>query len=332
MPARGQVKALRHVSTRLRGNALGDPFERDLYCYLPHGYDADQKRYPVIYFLSGYTGSGRLLLNADAFAESMDQRLDRLIASGDMAPAIVVMPDCFTRLGGSQYLNSSAVGRYEDYLIEELVPFVDSSLRTMNGREHRAVTGKSSGGYGAMRVAMRHPDVFGAFGSHSGDCYWEYCFKPDLPKFFMQLEKYGGVKAFLTAFDAMPKKTHDATMALMLVAMSACYSPNEASPTGFDLPFDERTGEIRADVWQRWLQHDPVEMIPAHADALSSMKAIYLDAGLKDEWNLHLGARIICARLDAIGVSYVHEEYDDGHMGVVYRYDKSLTLLSNAIR
>jgi S-formylglutathione hydrolase FrmB len=331
MVPRGQVKLFRHVSKVLRGNALGDPFERDLLCYLPQGYDTDGKCYPVIYFLSGYTGFGRLLLNADAFAEPLDQRLDRLIASGTMPPSIVVLPNCFTRLGGSQYLNSPAVGNYEDYVIEELVGFVDEQLRTLRGREHRAVTGKSSGGYGAMRLSMRHPDVFGAFGSHSGDCYWEYCFLPDFPKFFMQLERHGGVAAFLAAFDDLPKKTHDATMTLMMVAMAACYSPNPASPNGFDLPFDEKTGEIRADVWTRWLENDPVRMVPRHAEALRSMKAIFFDAGLKDEWNLHLGARIVCNRLDAIGVPYVREEYEDGHMGVVYRYDRSLTILAKAI-
>jgi enterochelin esterase family protein len=141
---------------------------------VPPGYDVGSASYPVIYFLPGYTGTGRMLLNFDPFAEAMDRRLDRLIASSAMPPAIVVLPDCFTRYGGSQYLNSPAVGRYEDYLIDEIVPLVDKRLRTKQGRDHRAVTGKSSGGYGAMRLAMRHPDVFGAFGSHSGDCYFEH--------------------------------------------------------------------------------------------------------------------------------------------------------------
>jgi len=273
-----------------------------------------------------------MLLNFDPFGEAMDRRLDRLIGTGEMPPTIVVMPDCFTRYGGSQYINSSAVGRYEDYVVEELVPFVDAQLRTIADRDHRAVTGKSSGGYGAMRLAMRHPDVFGALGSHSGDCYWEHCFQPDIPKVFMQLEKHGGVRAFLLAFDAMPKKTNDGTMVLMMLAMAACYSPNPKSPYSFDLPMDEKTGEIRGDVWARWLTEDPIRMAPRHADALRSMRAVFLDAGLKDEWHLHLGARIMCSRLDALGVAYVHEEFDDGHMGVTYRYDRSLTTLGNAIR
>ena len=331
MSDRGRIEILNHSSDVLRDNALHDPVLRDTYCYVPPGYDAGSGSYPVIYFLPGYTGTGRMLLNFDPFAESIDRRLDRLIASSAMPPAIVVLPDCFTRYGGSQYLNSPAVGRYEDYLIDEIVPLVDDRLRTMRGRDHRAVTGKSSGGYGAMRLAMRHPDVFGAFGSHSGDCYFEYCFKPDFPKFFMQLEKYGGVVGFLRAFEAMPKKQHEATMTLMMIAMAACYSPDPQSPYGFNLPMDEKTGEVRADVWARWLAHDPVHMAPDHAVALHSMKAIYLDACVKDEWNLHLGARIMCSRLDALGVKYIHEEFDDGHMGVVYRYDRSLTLLAKAI-
>src|ERR1700737_3309104 len=163
----GRVEILKHASQALRGTPLGDPADRDVYCYVPPGYDASSERYPVIYFLSGFTGMGRMHFNFDPWAESIDARLDRLISANAMPPAICVLPDCFTRLGGSQYVNSSATGRYEDYVVAELVPFVDSKLRTNPGRDHRGVTGKSSGGYGAVRLAMRAPDVFGALGSHA---------------------------------------------------------------------------------------------------------------------------------------------------------------------
>ena len=328
---RGIAKALRHSSTVLRGNALGDPHERDVWCYLPAGYEAGKERYPVIYFLAGFTGNGRMMFNADGFAESIDLRLDRLIGSGAMPPAICVLPDCFTRFGGSQYCNSSATGRYEDYVIDEIVPFVDAQLRTLAGRDHRGVTGKSSGGYGAFRLAMRHPDVFGALGSHAGDAYFEYCYKADFPKFVRGIEKAGGVEKFFRNFEAMPKKTEEAMGVLNILAMAACYSPNPKEPLGIDVPVNLKTGEVRADVWKRWEAEDPVFMARGYAQALKSLKKIFIDAGSRDEFSLDIGARIFCSRLDELGVKYTYEEFDDTHMAIWYRYDRSLTELAKAL-
>jgi enterochelin esterase family protein len=248
-----------------------------------------------------------------------------------MPPVICVLPDCFTRLGGSQYVNSSATGRYEDYLISEIVPHVDSVLRTLPSRDHRGVIGKSSGGYGAMVLSMRHPDVFGAFGSHAGDAYFAYCYLPDFVKFALGLERHGGVEGFLRHFDSLPKKTKEAMEVLNILAMAACYSPNPAAPMGIDLPVTLPAAEIRGEVWNRWIEQDPVHMAKLHADALRSMKLIYVDAGLRDEFNLQMGARIFCSRLDALNVPYVYEEFDDGHMGINYRYDRSLTELARVL-
>lgn len=328
---RGKVHVLQHSSTVLRGNALGDPADRDLYCYLPPGYDTSKDSYPVIYWLSGFTGNGRMMFNFDPWAESIDRRLDRLINAGAMPPVICVLPDCFTRLGGSQYADSTATGNYETYITSELVPFVDSQLRTKASRDHRGLTGKSSGGYGAMRLAMRHPDVFGAMGSHAGDAYFAYCYLPDFPKFIMGIEKAGGVEQFVRDFYALPKKTHEAMEVMNILAMAACYSPNLSAPLGIDLPVKLPSGEIRADVWKRWEANDPVHMARDHAAALRSLKRIYLDAGARDEFNLHIGARIFTTRLDELGISYIYEEFDDTHMGIVYRYDRSFTELARVL-
>jgi S-formylglutathione hydrolase FrmB len=330
-PRRGRVAVLAHASTVLRGNALGDPHEREIYCYLPPGYDGSDRRYPVIHFLSGFTGTGRMHLNFDPFVESIDRRLDRLIATGAMPPAICVLPDCFTSLGGSQYINSSATGRYEDYLIDEVVPLVDGQLRTLASRDHRGVAGKSSGGYGALVLAMRHPDVFGALGSHAGDAYFAYCYLPDFVKFTLGIVRQGGVEEFVRYFRSLPKKTKEAMEVLNILAMSACYSPNPSAPMGIDLPVVLPTGEIRGEVWNRWVDNDPVHMAKAHAQALRSMKLIFIDAGLRDDFNLQMGARILCARLDGLGISYVYEEFDDTHMGINYRYDRSLTELARVL-
>src|SRR5574341_1890012 len=149
------------TSNVLRGNSLGDPHVRRVPVYLPPGYDKSNARHPVVYVLTGFTGRGIMLLNDSAWDENIAQRMDRLIGSGAVKPMILVMPDCFTRIGGSQYINSSATGNYEDHVVKELVPFIDKKYRTVADRDHRAVMGKSSGGYGSVILAMRNSQVFG---------------------------------------------------------------------------------------------------------------------------------------------------------------------------
>ena len=327
----GRLVMDRIESRVLRGNPLGDPHVRSLPVYLPPGYDRGSRRYPVIHALTGFTGSGRMLLNYSNFTEPLDARLDRLIGEGRMKPCIVVMPDCFTAYGGSQYLNSRSTGRYADYFIREIVPLVDSRYRTLPESRHRAVMGKFSGGYGAMIHGMWHPDVFSAVGCHSGDMYFEYCYLPDFPKAVTELGRGGGPVAWYRFFQNQPRKAHGLMLVLNILAMTACYSPNPKEPLGCDFPFDLETGEMREAVWRKWLAFDPLRMLPQYARALRSLRLLFLDAGTRDEWNLHLGARMFSRKARAMGIRHVHQEFDDGHMDISYRYDVSLPLLTKAI-
>ena len=327
---RGTVVIERVESRALKGNPLGDPHVREVPVYLPPGYENGQERYPVIYVLAGFVGFGRALLNRRGFSEALDERLDRLIAQVRMRPAIVVMPDCFTRYGGSQYLDSEATGRYETHLVEELVPFVDARYRTIPEPAFRAVMGRSSGGFGALVLGLRHPDVFGIVVSHSGDMGFEYCYLPDFPPAMIALERRGGVRGFLEQFYAKPKRTPEDFLTMNVLAMSACYSPNPAvKPHLFDLPFDPRTGELVQAVWRRWLAWDPVRLVerPEHEAALRRLK-IFVDCGTRDEYRLYAGARMLSARLRAKGIEHVYEEFDDTHRDLDYRYDRSLPWIS----
>ena len=306
------------ASEVLRGNPLGDPFVRRVPIYLPPGYHESDARYPVVFVLTGFTGRGTMLLNDAAWEETLPQRMDRLIAEKIVRPMILVMPDCFTRIGGSQYINSSAVGRYEDHVTQELVNYVDQNYRTIADRDHRAVVGKSSGGYGSLILAMRHPETFGIMASHSGDTYFELCYKSDFAGALRGLKKYGGLDKFWDGIPTIRPRDKDFSATLNTIAMAACYSPNPDAPHGFDLPFDGETGELRDDVWSRWLEWDPVMLIDKHIDALRSLRLIYLDAGLRDEFNLQYGARIFVQRLKARGIPFVHEEFDDGHFNIHY--------------
>jgi enterochelin esterase family protein len=329
MEAKGNVRVMTVRSEVLRDNPLSDPFERDLHIYLPPSYyENDDRRFPVVVCLTGFTGRGRMLLNDQAFGPNLAERMDRLIAEQAIQEMIVVMPDCFTRVGGSQYINSEATGNYEDYLIKELVPLVDLTFRTHARRGSRAVMGKSSGGYGALIHAMRNPDVFGLAASHSGDCYFEYCYANDFAKAARTFK--GDPVAFLEKFWSAEKKGHEDVPALNILAMAACYSPDLDAPLGIRLPFDLHTGEMDQAVWSRWLEHDPVRIAEKHVDALRSLRLLFIDAGTKDEFALDLGARILCERLRKVEVPFVHEEFEDGHFNISYRYDRSLKLISDA--
>ena len=322
---RGTVTNVRHESSVLKDNPLGDPFERDLFVYLPPGYEESSERYPTVYCLTGFTGRGQMLMNDSAFTPNIAERMDRLIAAGTIKPMIVVMPDCFTYYGGSQYINSTATGRYEDYLTQEIVPLVDERFRTIASRDSRASMGKSSGGYGSLIMGMRHADQFGMVCSIAGDCYFEYCLPQDFAKAFRVIK--GDPKAFMEKIWSTERHGRDAHAAINTIGMSACYSPNGAD---YDLPFDMETGEMRQNVWERWLEHDPVRLVEKHADDLKALKLLFLDAGKSDEFNLDVGARILSKRLKDHGIDHIHEEFDGGHFGVSYRFDRSLELISHA--
>ena len=321
--SRGTVKCLQHESEVLRDNPLGDPRIRDLYVYVPAGYSDGGKRFPSVYCLTGFTGRGKMLLNDNAFTPNIAERLDGLISSGRIQPMIVVMPDCFTAYGGSQYINSTATGNYEGYLANEIVPFIDENFRTINDRTSRAVMGKSSGGYGSLIMGMRHADVFGLVCSTAGDAYFELCYLPDIAKAFRAIK--GDWQGFLKKFRSSEKKSKDDFPALNIVGMSSCYSPIGKD---FELPFDVQTGEIRPEVWDRWLEHDPVRLVEKYVENLKSLELLYLDAGTRDEFALDLGARILAKKLRGFDIPHLHEEFDDGHMGISYRYDRSLELIS----
>lgn len=330
---RGTVVFEEFESEALRGNAAGDPHVRRVPVYLPPAYAHEPaRRFPVVFVLTGFGGRGRMLLNDNPWSPALDDRMDALIGSGACGQAILVMPDCFTRFGGSQYLDSSATGRYATHLVEELVPHVDRRFRTLADREHRGVAGKSSGGYGALVLGMRHPGVFGAVACHSGDMAFEYSLRGEVPRFCSIVQAAGGVRAWLERFEAKPQRSKDDFTALNVLGMAACYSPAPGrEPFGLEFPIDPGTGAWRDEVWQRWLAHDPLVLLERHAEALRSLRLLFLDCGTRDEWLLHLGLRLFTRRLEALGVPHQHQEFDDGHMNTSYRYDVSLPRLAAAL-
>jgi len=326
------IRVLRHESDVLRDNPLGDPSARDLWVYLPPGYEESGLSYPVLWHLIGFTGTGAMAVAGNRWAPGLADRMDRLIAGG-VPPAIVIFPDCFTRFGGSQYLNSAATGRYEDYVCDELVPFVDRTFRTLPRASARGVFGKSSGGYGALRLAMVRPGLFGAAACHSGDMLFEYCYSTGFPPCASRVARAGSLERWFADFESTEKKKGADFDTVNTVAMAAAYSPDPAAPLGVALPFDIETGRHRPDVWARWLANDPVEMVrrPECADALRGLRLLFLDCGSEDEYCLHLGLRLFRKRLGELGIAAEVEEFPDDHRSVSYRYEVSVPKLLAAL-
>jgi S-formylglutathione hydrolase FrmB len=184
-----------------------------------------------------------------------------------------------------------------------------------------------------MMMALEHADVFGAAVSHSGDCYFEYCYGPDIPRAADGIRSVGGLGAFLEKVRgrAWPKFPGHLFAALNVTAMSHFYSPRADAEHGFDLPFDVATGARREDVLRRWATRDPVEIAAQHVDALKSLRLLWIECGSRDQFNLHLCARILSQRLEALGVDHVHDEFEDDHRGLSYRYAVTLPRLVEAL-
>lgn len=332
---RGRVGCLDHVSQVLRDNPWGDPARRDVWIYTPPGYDAEpERRYPVVLLLPGFSGTGEGMLARGLTEMSIASRIDRLVHERDCPPFIAVLPDVMTRLGGSQFVDSRGIGAYATWLMEELRPFVDGRFRT-NGRWGAA--GKSSGGFGALHLAMAFPGRLGAVASHAGDMGFDLCYLSDLARGLGAIRAAGGPRGFVDAFWAADRPSGAWFSALALLCVSAAYAPPDAAdePDGFPapLPVDWQTGEVRFDVLESWRAFDPVARADdaVSLDALRALDLLWIDAGDEDEYYLNLGARRFCRKLDAAGVPFEHDEFSGGHRGLSWRYDLSLPRLARAL-
>jgi Putative esterase len=319
-------------SESLRDNPLGDPARRPVWIYLPPGYDADETRYPSIYLIQGLTGQLDMWRNRSPFRPNVVELVDQTFSEPDVAPSIVVMVDCWTSIGGSQFVDSPGTGSYHTYLCDEVVAWVDARYRTVPSATHRAITGKSSGGYGAMITPMLRPDVFGALATHAGDALFEVCFRPEFRDAVRALRDYeGSFDAFWEDFRSRPALTKPTDMTLInMWCMAACWSADDDGTVR--IPFDVTTGAVDEQIWSRWLDWDPVRMVTDHADALRSLSAIYVDAGKRDEFYLDLGAQAFVDELATIGVEPTfYELFDAGHMAIEYRYPIALRHLAERL-
>ena len=315
----------------LKGNKLGDPTCREVLVYLPPGYDASTTRFPMVVLLTGFASTHRSTFGYSPWSPNTIEKLDMQIVAGECEPVIVALPDCTNRWGGSQFIDSSATGAYQSYLVE-VIEHVDATFRTLPERARRAVVGKSSGGFGALRLGMDRPEVVSVIGSHAGDAAFDISMRPMLTSAAIAIDRAGGLHAFCEKMaESGPRGGNDFD-AIFVLASSAAYAPNDGPFPHCDLPVNPSTGEVIEAVWHRWLAHDPLERVDACADAIRTMTLIVLDAGTRDEHGLHFGHRLLAERLRAVGAAAVElNEFDGGHRGTSHRYALTLPRIAQVL-
>jgi S-formylglutathione hydrolase FrmB len=324
----GTIHKLQVESNVLKSNMLGDPTTREVDVYVPHGQDG--KGLPLLVDVVGFTAGGPVHTNWKNFGENVPERVDRLTASGAMPPCVVAFPDCMTKLGGNQYVNSAAVGRWDDFLLQEAVPFVERQFGC-GGFGKRGIFGKSSGGYGAMVHALLHPDFWSAAASHSGDMGFELLYRHEFVPVLRALAKNPDMGEWVDKFWQAQKTKDSDVHIIMILAQAASFDPDPSAKYGLRLPVTMDTCEIIADRWANWLKWDPLSLVEKHGEGLKKLKTLYIDCGDVDQYNLVYGARRMHRRLNELGVTHVYEEFPDNHSSVDYRMDVSLPILAKTL-
>jgi S-formylglutathione hydrolase FrmB len=307
-PPKGTVDRITVHGRSLEGNLEGDSPDRTVFVYLPPSYSREsRRRYPVVYFLHGYTATAEAYVKMLALPDSAD----RAIAAG-AREAIVVLPDAFTKYSGSLYSNSPTIGDWETFIAQELPDAIDKRYRTVAARNSRGLAGHSMGGYGTMRVAMKQPAAFSALYAMSSCCLMNDPAagrgagpgRGDGPG-----EGRGeGRGEGAPARGAGPGRGNG--MANALAAQAAAWAPNPANPPQFfDLP--TKDGQIQPLIAAKWPANSPLIMVDQYVPALKSMRAIAIDVGDQDPF---VGTnRQLADALTRLGVTNTIEVYEGDH-------------------
>jgi S-formylglutathione hydrolase FrmB len=325
---RGNLVVERLDSRLLRGNPLGAPHVRYLPVYLPPGHHATTGRQPLLLALGGLFSSAAGHVAFRSFDESPVERLDRLMAAGELPPCVIAFPDCVTRYGGSQYLDSAGTGLYQSHLVDELLPWLETHYRVRPDAAGRAVAGRSSGGFGALRLVLDRPGLFAHCASSAGDLHFQMSLRPELARAPSAFARLGGLEAFLARVPELRSLGDDEALALNLCALAGSYSPCD-TPPGFHLPIDLESGELDEERFARWRAQDPAELVLTGqgATALKTLGTLYVEAGDRDEYHADLGARVFAHRCGTQGVAVEHLSYPGGHRGGTERWEAMLRKL-----
>jgi S-formylglutathione hydrolase len=298
----------------LSENLVGEPAERMIYVYLPPSYGSSEKRYPVVYYLPGYGDSSIIGFR-------LPNDMDALIESGQVSEMIIVVAGGDSKMGGSFYVNSPVTGNWEDFIVQDVVGYMDVNFRTLSQAESRGITGHSMGGFGALNIAMHHPDVFSAVYSMSPGLFDEnglaesFMFAQE--RLIQNFVNYESELASLPLEEA--QKRMFAAPEEFSLAYGYAFAPNpDRHPPYFDYPYTEVDGQLVRDdeVWKKWesgfggIAGEAVQ----YKDNLLKLKGIVVDYGIHDEnpW-IPKGSESYGAQLAEAGIPVTVESYNGNH-------------------
>lgn len=298
----------------LAENLVGEPAERTIYVYLPPSYNTTEKRYPVVYYLPGYS-------NSAVIGFRLPGDMDALIESGAVNEMIMVVAGGDSKMGGSFYVNSPVTGNWENFIVNDVVGYVDTHFRTLPQAESRGITGHSMGGFGALNIAMHRPDVFSAVYSLSPGLFDEN----GLAESFMFAQE-GLIKRFVkfeSDLAAIPPEDAQKRMfnapEQFTLAYGYAFAPNpNRHPPYFDYPYTEVNGQLVRDeeIWKRWESGfgGTAEEALEYKDNLLKLKGIVVDYGIQDENPfIPTGSEYYGEQLTAAGIPVKVESYEGNH-------------------
>jgi S-formylglutathione hydrolase len=295
---RGRLVLEQIHSLALERNLLNDAPDRSLYVYLPPSYATARRNYPVVYFLHEYGNDYRI-------GEKIASILDRVFAAGTAPEIIVVFPDGNNRLQGSFYADSPAIGNFEQYITQEIVSYVDSKYRTLRTPASRGLVGYSMGGNGALRLTMKHPEVYGAVYALNACCMaWADEFSLSSPAWTTTL-----------AMQSMDDFKRAPFLPRALMSIAAAWSAGQRPPFFADLPVRSVDGKLVPveQVAARWLAGMPVALLGHYRDNLSDLQGIAFDVGLQDAPHIITGARLFSDALTRSGIEHQYQQYEGDH-------------------
>ena len=269
---------------------------------------------PVVFILAGFTGNGGKYFNVKSYEPNAVEVLAEAIKKGQAPKALYVFVDAWTYWGGSQFINSQGCGRYEDYIIKELVPAIKKQFPVSSDPKKWLVTGGSSGGYGALHLASKYPHVFALCGAIAPDSFFQMSLLPEIYTAWPHIKKWGGVKGVRKAIkEGKVLGRRESHTILNAIGMGLCYAGNAKGEV--DWPINNE-GELMPTQWKKWTKHDPLNFLKTRQKSLKKIKHIYLDVGLYDQFYLQYGSRQIHKLLKSSGAKVEYSEFKGNHFDI----------------
>jgi S-formylglutathione hydrolase FrmB len=310
---KGTVKIDTIVSAALANNVTKENPKREISVYLPPSYSNSNKRYPVLYLLHGIGDDHLNFVEDTEKYYNIQDLMDAGIAANRYGEMIIVTPNEKTNCFGSFYVNSSVTGNWEDFTAKELVNHIDSNYRTIAKAESRAIAGHSMGGYGAVTLAMKHPDVFSVvYAMNSGFIAFVgeiTANNPDIRKFVLAKN-----------YDELLATKSNKSIGMLSVAQA--FSPNPSNPPFYaDKPFKLKGKKIVPNpvAYTKWMENDVVKMAEKYKESLLKLMGLKFDSGCEDEYKfIPINSRLFSKKLTELNIPHQFEEYNGDHRNRIW--------------